>query len=77
MSESWTEIRCPACVPLGWYSPRLLLRVVGKMEPHEAQVQIKCWICKSVIGWTIGTPKLEIIEHGKERRNKGRTYLPE
>ena len=70
MTETWTELRCPACVPLGWYSPRLLLRVIGKIEPQEAQLQVKCWICKSVIGWKIGTTDIQIIERGRKNHKK-------
>jgi len=68
--ESWTEIRCPACVPLGWYSSRLLLKVVGVIEPQEAQIQIKCFMCKSIIGWTVGTPLLEVVETGRKNHKR-------
>lgn len=70
MMESWTEVRCPACVSLGWYSPRLLFRVIGKLEPTEAHLQIKCWICKSVVDWKVGTPELAIVELGRKNHKK-------
>jgi DNA-directed RNA polymerase subunit RPC12/RpoP len=55
--ETFTEIRCPACVNLGWPSSRLLLKINGKIPPLAGvTVQIKCHRCKSTIEWHLGTP---------------------
>lgn len=62
--EVWTEIRCPACVPLGWDASKLLFKVYGPMTPSGAAVQIRCHRCKSLVSWAIGLPKLVVIEHG-------------
>lgn len=57
--ESFTEIRCPACIGLGWGSSRLLLKVNGKIPPLPGIVlQFKCHRCKSVVEWRLGTPVL-------------------
>lgn len=69
-TETWTELRCPACVPLGFYSPRLLFRVVGKVEAQAANLEIKCWMCHSVISWRVGTPVIEIKEHGRKNHKR-------
>jgi len=68
--ETWTEICCPACVPLGWYSSRVLFKVYGKVDPIDAQLQIKCRICKSIIGWKIGTPLIEVLEEGRKNHKR-------
>lgn len=57
--ESWTEIRCPACMSLGWTSSRLLLKVRGHVPPNAGVIiQMKCHRCKSTIEWVLGTPVL-------------------
>lgn len=69
--ESWTEIRCPACVELGWYSSRLLLKVRGKVKPAaNVIIQIKCIRCKSVVEWTLGTPFMFVIEQGPKNHKR-------
>lgn len=65
--ETWTEVRCICCVPLGWYSSRLLLRVRGALIPQEVQLELKCPRCDSVIEWTYGKPLFNVIKEG--RRN--------
>ena len=64
--EIWTEIRCPACMPLGWPASRLLFKIVGVLEPSEARLATRCHRCKSIIEWTIGTPRLVVIERGEQ-----------
>jgi len=63
MTEIWTEVRCVACVPLGWYSSHLLLRIEGAMS-GDTRLQMKCPRCKSVIEWTFGKPQFEVIKEG-------------
>ena len=70
MTEVWTEIRCPSCVPCGWETSRLLLRVYGKLLPQEAKIQTKCHRCKSLISWRIGTPDLRIDQCGPKNRKR-------
>jgi len=62
--ESWTEVRCPACVPCGYPSSRLLLKVRGKLPKLECFEQLKCPRCKSLIEWQIGAPLMSILEKG-------------
>ena len=63
--ESWTEIRCPACVELGWRSSRLLLKVQGRIpELVGVTIELKCHRCKSLISWRLGTPVLIPITMG-------------
>jgi hypothetical protein len=66
----WSELRCPACVGLGFYSSRLLFQIEGDVPETEAKIKIKCWMCHSVISWQIGTVNIQVIEHG--RRNHKR-----
>ena len=71
--ESFTELRCPACVQLGWQSSRLLLKVSGKMTPMlGVEVEMKCHRCKSVISWHFGTPILLATEFGPKNRRMSR-----
>lgn len=65
-----TEIRCPACVPLGWERPRLLLTVFGVMESSTVKVQCHCPRCKSLVKWTYGTAELEIVKHGPIEKSR-------
>jgi phage FluMu protein Com len=64
MTEQWTEIRCIACVSLGWYSSHLLLRVNGVLERSDIRLQLKCPRCKSLIEWTFGKPEFSIVAAG-------------
>lgn len=66
INEQWTEIRCIACVPLGWYSSHLLLRLhsIGKVEARDLKLQMKCPRCKSLIEWKLGTPEFLVIVEG-------------
>jgi len=69
--ESWTELRCPACVELGWNSSRLLLKVRGKIKPAANVVlQLKCHRCKSLVEWTLGTPFLVAVVLGEKNRRR-------
>lgn len=68
--ETWTEIRCPACVSLGWYSSHLLLRIIGKPSPAPVHIEIKCPRCKSLISWVYGTPEFGVMRTGRRNREK-------
>ena len=69
--EVFTEIRCPACVPLGWGNSRLLLKVNGKIPPLAGVViQIKCHRCKSMIEWHLGTPILVAVQMGMKNHKQ-------
>jgi hypothetical protein len=70
--EVFTEVRCPACVPLGWDTSRLLFKVYGIIAAGGATIQTRCHRCKSLISWRIGTPELRVIERGpqNEKRRK-------
>jgi hypothetical protein len=70
--ETFTEVRCPACVPLGWDTSRLLFKVYGVISAGGATIQTRCHRCKSLISWRIGTPELRAIERGpqNEKRRK-------
>ena len=70
ISERWTELRCIACVPLGWESSRLLLRVEGYIPPTEAQIELKCHRCKSVVSWQIGTMNIRVKSHGQKNHRR-------
>lgn len=70
LTESWTEIRCPACVMLGWEASRMLYKVYGKLPETDAKLQIKCHRCKSVVEWTIGKPILIPIVLGPKVRKR-------
>lgn len=77
LPESFTEVRCPACVKLGWPSARMLFKVHGTITQHGgAEVQIKCPRCSSIIGWVFGLPILRIIETG-QKNDKKQHYTPE
>lgn len=67
--EVFTEIRCPACVPLGWDSSRLLFKVHGVVAVCDARLQLVCHRCKSLVEWRIGLPILTVIEKGQRRRS--------
>lgn len=72
--ESFTEIRCPACVPLGWQSSRLLLKIHGKVLPSaNVTIQVKCHRCKSVVEWILGTPVLTVTNWGVKNNKKSST----
>lgn len=64
------EIRCPACVELGWYTSRVLFYVVNKIIPCETRIQITCWKCKSIVSWKIGDDKPDIIKKGQYYHKK-------
>ena len=66
-----TEIRCPACIPLGYPISRLVFIVYGEMVAFETPVQIEfhCRRCRSVVKWSYGTTDFEIVEPG-ERNHK-------
>jgi len=71
-AESWTEIRCPACIPLGWSASKLLFKVSGVMSASGAVLQLRCHRCRSLIAWEIGTPRLQAVEKGpkNDKRQK-------
>lgn len=70
--ETWTEVRCIACVPLGWYSSHLLLRMhtIGKVEPLNVKLQLKCPRCKSLVEWKLGTPEFAVIAEGVKNQKR-------
>ena len=69
MPETWTEIRCPACVQLGWHDARLLFEVCGDMPKAEFHIRIRCRRCKSVVKWqSNGT--LEIVTCGQQNHKR-------
>ena len=70
MSEQWTELRCIACVPLGWESSRLLLRIEGFIPQSEAQIEVKCHRCKSVVSWQIGTLNIGVKSYGQKNHKR-------
>lgn len=72
------EIRCPACLPLGWADAHLLmiaspypgalapLEVEARLLPiEEMQLQIKCPRCKSILICKIVTFDVTIKAQGK------------
>ena len=67
--ESWSEVRCPACVPLGWPAPRLLFRVTGVSIPGGV-LETKCHRCGSLVAWDIGRPVLRVVEYGQKNNKK-------
>lgn len=70
--ETFTDVRCPACVSLGWDASRLLFKVYGAMVPSGATLQIRCHRCHSLVAWEIGTPILRAVQlgpkNGKRRK---------
>jgi hypothetical protein len=74
--EVFTEIRCPACIPLGWGASRLLLKVNGKIPPLPGVVlQMKCHRCKSLIEWRLGTPILTAVQMGMKNHKHSTTVF--
>lgn len=69
-TETWIDIRCPACVKLGYGASRLLLRAEGDIPETKAKLQVKCQRCKSVIQWTIGTPFTFVQVLGESQHRK-------
>jgi hypothetical protein len=71
MDEQWTEVRCIACVHLGWYSSHLLLRLSGKIPKDEhITIELKCPRCKSVILWTLGRPEFVVKVEGVKNHRR-------
>jgi phage FluMu protein Com len=70
MTEQWTEVRCIACVPLGWYSSHLLLRIEGPMHANGVKLQMKCPRCKSLVEWVFGKPEFRIIIEGNRNHRR-------
>jgi phage FluMu protein Com len=70
MSEQWTDVRCIACVPLGWYSSRLLLRINGVMNANGVKLEMRCPRCRSLIEWTFGKPEFKILYEGRKNDKK-------
>ena len=69
--ESWTELRCPACVQLGWHSSRLLLKLKGDIPPIlGVTIEMKCHRCKSLIVWHLGTPVLVPVALGAKNNKR-------
>ncbi len=64
MPETWVEVRCIACVPLGFYSSHLLLRVEGAMSANGVKLQMKCPRCKSLVEWEFGKPSFVVLIEG-------------
>lgn len=64
VTEQFTEIRCFCCVPLGYYSSRLLLRVRGVIVAQDVFLELKCPRCSSVIEWGYGKPMFRIVKEG-------------
>lgn len=73
--EIWTEIRCPACVPLGWQSSRLLLKAYGPMKPSGVFIQIRCHRCKSLVQWEYGMPLLRVVQSGPINHKRQRAVF--
>ena len=69
---TWTEARCPACLKLGWDSPRLLFRAEGTIEANGFREEFKCHRCKSVIGWIVGSPNFFVVEYGEKNPKRKR-----
>lgn len=67
MSETFIEIRCPACTKLGYDTSRLLFKVhyFGSAPSQDAEIEIRCHRCKSLILWNFGTPSLHIAQIGR------------
>lgn len=78
MNKSSYEIRCPACLPLGWADAHLLmivspypgafasLEVEALLLPVlEMELQIKCPRCKSILICKVVTFDVTIKAQGK------------
>lgn len=70
MRESWVEVRCICCVPLGYYSSHLLARAHGVIVAQEVQIELKCPRCKSIIEWSYGKPEFKIVKRGVENHKR-------
>lgn len=66
------DIRCPACVPLGWPAPRLLLQI--RDADIKTAVRVKCHRCKSVVEYISGTTARIITEGERNPRRKGGAF---
>lgn len=58
------EIRCPACIPLGFSAARLILTVYGEMIASDVWIQFHCHRCKSDVKWGYGTQEFIVIKEG-------------
>jgi hypothetical protein len=66
------EIRCPACLVLGYPNSRLSFVVHGEIVVSDNQIieiQFHCHRCKSDVQWGLGTNEFKIIKLG-ERNHK-------
>lgn len=70
LTESFTEIRCFCCVPLGYYSSRLLLRVRGIIQPQNVYLELKCPRCNSVVEWGYGKPEFRVVKEGTRNHKR-------
>ena len=67
-----TEIRCPACVELGYAVPRFFFRIDGMMTVPETPVLflVHCKVCKSYVQWRYGTNEFEIVKTGVQNHKQ-------
>ena len=70
MSEVWRELRCPACVSLGYSIPQLLFFFDGKSPPFDLYVFIKCRICKSKMTFNFKDLSFNVTVLGKHKKSK-------
>jgi hypothetical protein len=65
--ESWTEIRCPACVQLGYVSPRLLCQIKGK-PPKDMILYFPCSKCRSIVEFHFDKLRFVVLRNGEPRK---------
>lgn len=74
MIEPWIEMRCVACIPLGYDTARLILRLrsVSALEIQELRLQFFCPRCKSWLEWQVGAPDFVISIPGMKNKRHTR-----
>jgi len=73
MSDEWEEIRCPACVELGYtyVQPLILFKVLGELPDGEPfYIQTKCWHCKSLVSYELKTKEFTIDKVGVKNHRR-------
>ena len=68
------EIRCPACVPLGYEKPRFIFSVHGVMvlAGEPVYIQFHCKRCRSDVQWVYGTELFETVKPGEPNHKRQR-----
>lgn len=66
------EIRCPACLDLGYPTARHIFMVLGDMVAPASAVliQFHCKRCKSDVQWSYGSDQFQIVKTGERNHHQ-------